>query len=91
MSTTIGVDSVSIGFILGVAGMPSESDTAPSEPRTRTHCLGYRLVEDNTDLGVKARYIRVKGTRNESLHYFHSFALSFDEVVEWHIRSSCYV
>ncbi len=55
--------------------IPNESDTAPSDPPTCTQHLGYKLVGDNIDKGVKARYMRVEGSRNKSLHYFHSFAV----------------
>ena len=40
--------------------------------------LGYKLVGDNLDKGVKTRYMRsddAEGYRNKSLHYFHSFAI----------------
>ena len=55
--------------------MPKEADTPPSGPPANTQCLGYNLVGDNTDKGVKARYMRVEGSHNKSLHYFHSFAV----------------
>ena len=55
--------------------MRKEADTPPSEPPTCTQCLGYKLVGDNIDMGVKARYMRVEGSHNQSLHYFHSFAV----------------
>lgn len=37
---------------------------------------GYKLVGDNIDKGVKARYMRVDKYYNKSLHYFHSFAVA---------------
>ena len=53
----------------------SEMDTAPSAPSASTCHLVYKLVGDNIDKAVKARYMRVEGSRNQSLHYFHSFAV----------------
>lgn len=35
----------------------------------------YKLVGDNIDMAVKAGYIQADGARNQSLHYFHSFAV----------------
>ena len=37
--------------------------------------LGYKLVGDNIHKGVKARYMRAEVHRNQSLHYFHCFAI----------------
>lgn len=37
---------------------------------------GYKLVGDNIDKGVKARYMRADHHHNKSLHYFHSFAVA---------------
>ena len=36
---------------------------------------GYRLVGDNIGKGVKARFMRNQKHRDQSLHYFHSFAV----------------
>ena len=59
----------------GVIKMPKEADTPPSEPPTLTQCVGCKLVGDNIDKGVKTCYMRVEGSHNKSLHYFHSFAV----------------
>lgn len=37
--------------------------------------LGFKIVGDNIDKGLKARYMRSEGYHNRSLHYFHSFAV----------------
>ena len=37
--------------------------------------LSYKLVGDNIDKSVKTRYMRLEGGRNQSLHYFHCFAV----------------
>lgn len=56
---------------------PTPPNTAPSGT-TCTKGLqhrSYKLVGDNIDRSVKARYMRMEGHRNQSLHYFHSFAV----------------
>ena len=37
--------------------------------------LGYKLVGDNIDKGVKARFMRVEKHCGQSLHYFHFCAI----------------
>ena len=37
--------------------------------------LGYKVVGDNIDKGMKARYMRYDAHCNKSIHYFHSFAV----------------
>ena len=37
--------------------------------------FGYKLVGDNIDMSVKARYVQVGVSRNRSLHYFHTFVV----------------
>ena len=37
--------------------------------------LGYKLVGDNIDKGVKARFMRVEQHCGQSLHYFHFCAI----------------
>ena len=37
--------------------------------------LGYEVVGDNIDKGMKARYMRYDAHCNKSIHYFHSFAV----------------
>lgn len=51
------------------------SRRSPQPVATNSPRLGYKLVGDNIDKGVKARYMRSEGYRNRSLHYFHSFAV----------------
>lgn len=36
---------------------------------------GFKLVGDSIDFTVNARYVRVNGRQNQSLHYFHYFAI----------------
>lgn len=38
-------------------------------------CKGYKLVGDNFDKNVKARYIRHSSHQNRSLHFFHVCAI----------------
>ena len=44
---------------------------------TPTPIQSFKLVGDNLDKSVKARYMRLGGSRNQSLHYFHSFAVLY--------------
>ena len=37
--------------------------------------MGYQLVGDNLDKGVRARYMRSQSHHDQSLHYFNSFAV----------------
>lgn len=37
--------------------------------------LSYKLVGDNIDKSVKTRYMCLEGGHNQSLHYFHCFAV----------------
>lgn len=37
--------------------------------------LGFKLVGDNVDKTVKARYMRMDRYSNKSLHYFHCYAV----------------
>ena len=37
--------------------------------------FGYKFVGDNLDFHVKARYMRTDGRQNQSLHFFHTFAI----------------
>ena len=41
----------------------------------RSHKLGYKLVGDNIDITVNARYLRADNHRDQSLHFFHSYAV----------------
>ena len=49
--------------------------TPPAMQSSEPTLLGYKLVGDNIDKGVKARYMRADEHRGQSLHYFHSFAV----------------
>lgn len=65
--------------VIGALETPisGESDTLRSDPPmgTQLQHVSYKLVGDNIDKAVKARYMRVEGSRNQSLHYFHFFAV----------------
>ena len=50
----------------------SDSKTVPSDVDQHR---SFKLVGDNLDTSVKARYMRMEGSRNQSLHYFHAFAV----------------
>ena len=49
------------------ADLDPDQETTPKE---RKQELGYKIIGDNLDKTVKARYMR-DGARNQSLHYFH--------------------
>lgn len=51
----------------------TSSDVMPTV--TTGGVLGYKLVGDNLDVTVNARYMRSEGHQNHSLHFFHSFAV----------------
>ena len=59
-----------IGLVESYSSHTSQSVQPRYSPQ-----LGYKLVGDNIDKGVKAWYMRVEGSHNKSLHYFHSFAV----------------
>ena len=40
-----------------------------------SHHHGFKLVGDNIDLTVSTRYMRVENYRDQSLHYFHCYAV----------------
>ena len=62
-------------FIAGSLETLSPSRRTPPVQPTCSHHLGYKLVGDNIDIGVKARYRRMEGSHSHSLHYFHSFTV----------------
>ena len=64
-----------LSFITGSQETLSPSRHAPPVQPAHSHHLGYKLVGDNIDKGVKARYMRIEGRHNHSFHYFHSFAV----------------
>lgn len=37
--------------------------------------FGYKLVGDNIDFTVRARYMRTDGRQDQSLHYYHAYAI----------------
>jgi hypothetical protein len=37
--------------------------------------FGYKLVGDNIDFIINARFMRCDGRQNQSLHYFHCYAI----------------
>ena len=53
--------------------------------------VGFKLVGDNIDNSIKARYMRSDKHRNQSLHYFHSFAMKnmidFSHLLDVHPQS----
>lgn len=44
-------------------------------PDTGRGVFGYKIVGDNIDITVNARYMRWERHQNQSLHFFHSFAV----------------
>ena len=55
--------------------LPTPSSTTPSATTEGLQYRSYKLVGDNIDKSVKVRYMHMEGRRNQSLHYFNSFAL----------------
>ncbi len=51
--------------------MSEQSVSESDDPKQ----LGFKLVGDNIDMRVRARYMRKEEYRDQSLHYFHSFAV----------------
>lgn len=55
-------------------------------------CFGYKLVGDNIDFTINAWYMRSDGHQNQSLHFFHSFAVQ-DRInfsaLSIHLRATC--
>lgn len=47
----------------------------PQAPVVPAQISGFKLVGDNIDFGIKARYMRSNQYSNHSRHYFHSFAV----------------
>ena len=57
-----------------------------------TQKVGFKLVGDNIDKSIKARYVfRSDKHRNQSLHYFHPFAMKnrkdFSHLLDIHPQS----
>ena len=50
-------------------------ETQPNLCEVSACKLGYKLVGDNIDITVNARYLRSEGHRDQSLHFFNSFAV----------------
>ena len=61
-------------------------DNNPLIPRLCIQPLSFKLVGDNIDKNVKARYLR-SDHGNSSLHYFHSFAVK-DRIDFSHLSST---
>ena len=61
---------------LGVHDLCADDQPAAGPPGYRLAAiLGYTLVGDNVDKGVKTRYMRQEQYGDQSLHYFHSMAV----------------
>ena len=58
------------------ADLDPDQETTPKERKQELgyKIVGYKIVGDNLDKTVKARYMR-DGARNQSLHYFHFFGV----------------
>lgn len=79
-SSTLSQTPASPTTPLSVPQLPAVS-TMPSStlsllPAPATKFFGYKIVGDNIDKGVKARYMRANKHQNQSLHYFNSFAVA---------------
>lgn len=55
-----------------LSSQPSDADPPSCK---QLQLQSYKLVGDNIDKSVKARYMRFEGGHNKSLHYFHYFAV----------------
>ena len=56
---------------------PMITETTPSHgPHDITGgSFGFKLVGDNIDFTVKARYMHTDGRQDQSLHYYHAYAI----------------
>lgn len=56
---------------------PMITETIPSHgPDDITEgSFGFKLVGDNIDFTVRARYMRTDGRQDQSLHYYHAYAI----------------
>ena len=59
---------------------------------TRGGSFGYKLVGDNLDMSINARYIQSEGHQNQSCHFFHSLAV-LDRInfsaLSTHLQPTC--
>ena len=55
--------------------MPTDYEVFKKTSSQSHQSLSYKLVGDNVDKNIKARYIRMDVYSNQSLHCFHSFAV----------------
>ena len=55
------------------SGLPVNQLSAP--PHVATLKAGFKLVGNNINKSIKPRYMHSDKHRNQSLHYFHSFAV----------------
>ena len=70
------INYITIGISTGITTCAHASDTeSSSSPPLPSGHFGYKLVGDNIDMVVKARYVQVGVLGNRSLHYFHFFAV----------------
>ena len=69
-----------INFSIHAGPLPTRQVSNIQQARSNIHSssspmeLGYKIVGDNLDKSVKARYMH-DGAGNQSLHYFHYFAV----------------
>ncbi len=59
-----------INAIVNSSGDEESMDQVHEAPTS-----GFKIVGDNIDIGIKARYMRSTQFINHSLHYFNSFAV----------------
>ena len=53
----------------------SDSDNSERPTSVASGAFGFKLVGDNIDFTINARYVRTDGRQTRSLHYFHFFAI----------------
>lgn len=55
--------------------IPAQQSTTTVSSLIASGAFGYKLVGDNIDFTINARYMRCDGRLNLSLHYFHCFGI----------------
>lgn len=58
-----------------VADILQSTTQSCSQQSTQPKKFGYKIVGDNLDKSIKARYMRTGGATNQLLHFFHFYAV----------------
>ena len=67
--------------------MPHSASLSTISSARKTY--GFKLVGDNLDINIKSRFMRMEGSGNKSLHFFHSYAVlnkvDFSNLPDFHL------